>query len=280
MKVEMSLLKESASNLIPDNVVYSPKSGTKVHINKQSSHMHSEVQVIVLAGGLAQRMKHSGAKHLISVTQNKRVIDYTLQILMEMGVKNIVFSCVRYTADSFKNYVLKESPFCEYFQNAIFYVKQEAEGVMSAIREPFKVHCDRSRPLIIIHGDEILFVDLKKMYDFHLKQRHPITVYSTNHVQARNKMHLSVKNDKVLKVVHYNGDQKLIDAQKDQCNYTMTGLFIIQPSYIETALQSADSDILVYNACKKGSFYTYTTDSLFLNVNTLNEVEEARRSLK
>lgn len=240
-----------------------------------------EIHALVLAGGIASRMKNLDPKQLISITQSSRLIDFPMLMLANAGIQNITLSCVRHTVDPIIRHVRRSSEANPVYERSKFFVKEESEGVIPAIRDPINEYKLQDRPLVIIHGDEVLFVDLRKMYEYHTSNHHPITVCMMDDPMSKNKVFLQTdENARVVQVGRYPDDVTLSSASQFGYRYTMTGLWIVDQDYIDFLKSSKGADPFIFEASQRGILYGYRNSGLFFNCNTLEDIETTRRALE
>ncbi len=239
-----------------------------------------ETHALVLAGGIASRMKNSDPKQLIPITPSSRLIDFSMVMLANAGIQDVTLSCVRYTVDPIVQHVKRNAEVNPAYGKSKFFVKEEPEGVIPAIRDPIEGFNMGDKPLIIVHGDEVLYVDLRKMYEYHTSNRNPITVCMIDNPMSRNKVFLQTdENMRVVQVGRYPNDIALFSASAFGYCYTLTGLWIIDPDYIDFLKSSKGADPFIFEACKEGILYGYRNTGLFFNCNTLEDIETTRRTL-
>lgn len=238
----------------------------------------NQIPAIVLAGGLGSRMQSSSPKQLINILGEDKLLDYPLSILKKAGLKGVIFSFVKMTASYIIDHVTSSN-----YKNKKhkFFIKESPEGVIPAIKGPVEEFGLTERDLIIVHGDEILFTDLRKMHQFHKTNHHPITVCMANNPNSKNKIFFKTdKNLRVTQICRYPSDRKLNLATHYGYDHTMTGFWIINKEYIDLLINSEGADQFIFEACRKGILFGYHDEGLFFNCNTPEDIESARKSLR
>jgi len=240
-----------------------------------------ETHALVLAGGIASRMKNSDPKQLIPITLSRRLIDFSMDMLANAGIQGVTFSCVRYTVDPIVRHVGRNAEVNPIYGKSRFFVKEEPEGVIPAIRDPIEGFNMRDKPLIIVHGDEVLYADLRKMYEYHTSNHNPITACMIDDPMSKNTVFLQTDEDaRVVRVGRYPNDVTLSSASAFGYRYTLTGLWIIDPDYIDFLKSSKSADSFIFEVCKEGLLYGYRNTGLFFNCNTPEDIETTRRALE
>lgn len=271
------MVEERLASSIPNNL-----------IDKISSHPDgtscypplSEVPAIILAGGHQSRMKSRIPKHLIPVTPSLRSIDFPMQILTQAGVRTIYLSCVNDNVDYF-NQFLKESREKPGFGDARCCVLDEPKGVIPALGEPIQAYRMEETPVIVIHGDEVVSVDLDKMYEQHKALNSLVTMCVANNREAVNKIYFAFDPilKRIIKMQIYPEDTPIACARKAGFTHTMTGLWIIQPEKVRDLVISPDSHSFVTSCFRRGELFAYPTGNFFLNLNTQEQIHTARKRL-
>lgn len=234
---------------------------------------------IILAGGIALRMKSTDPKQLLPISAEAKLIDFPMRMLARAGIKDITLSCVQYTVDRIVQHFGSNSESDPTYQRSRFFVKEEPEGVIPALRDPIEEYHLRDRPLVIAHGDEVLFADVRKIYQSHRDNNHPITVCMTDDPMSKNKVFLRTdENDRIVQVGRYPDDVTLSQASRYGYNYTLTGLWIVDEAYIDFLKNSEGADPFIFRACQQGILYGYRNAGLFFNCNTPEDIEIARRA--
>lgn len=235
----------------------------------------SNVPALILAGGIGSRMNSNLPKQLLPIFKKKKLIDYPLEVLQNAGIKKIIVSCTKLTEGLIIDYI-KKSSFTNF--EPLIFAKDKPEGVIPAIKGPVEKFNLMREDLIIMHGDEILLTDLKKMYQFHIENKNPITIYMVSNPDSKNKVFLKTNiKYRVVKIGRYDGDRTLELASEYDFDHTITGLWIINRKYVDLLIKAEGADPFLFEACKRGLLFGYPDHGLFFNCNTPEDIKMAKK---
>lgn len=239
-----------------------------------------EANAIILAGGLGTRMEDSVPKPLIQVAPGVRIIDFPSRLLAGAGVEQVALSVSGRTVDNFRRYLTNGEAAADGFNTRLI-VKDDPEGVIPAIVQPVSELGMRDKPLIVVHGDELLDVDLAAMFRHHQESGNAITVCVSGNARAKNKIFFEIESadSRPRGATRFASDRRVIEAWEEGFTHTLTGLWIISVEQIQFLLSSPNSDAFIFNALERGLLRTYPANGLFMNMNTREDVEAARRLL-
>ena len=133
------------------------------------------MQAIILSGGKGQRLSpftNICPKGMLRI-ENKPILEYQIEWLKKSGTEKVVFAC-GYLGEMIKNYFGNGNKFSilvEYSE------EKEPLGRGGAIKKAWeKITTDE--PIVVLNGDIITEMDLKKMLDEHSKQKNILgTIY-------------------------------------------------------------------------------------------------------
>lgn len=128
-------------------------------------------ECIILAGGLGTRLRSSvpDLPKCMAPVAGKPFLQYLISYLLDQGVEKFIFS-LGYKHEVIEDFLLKNYPFLHYQIS----VETEPLGTGGAIR----LGCKKAgtRHLLVLNGDTMYKVDVKKMFAFHLQHNASCTL--------------------------------------------------------------------------------------------------------
>lgn len=134
------------------------------------------------------------------------------------------------------------------------------------------------KPIIVIHGDEIVKADLKSMYKQHVTLKSPVTACVADNKEILSKIYLTFDKDskRICRLGFYLEDTPIEKAKRDGFSHSIIGFWILQPETIGMLVSSTDSPEFLRRCFENGDLYAYPTGNFFLNINSLDQVKTAR----
>ena len=223
--------------------------------------MKKTIPMIIVCGGRGKRLGNLTKKipkPMIKINKQpllKQKIDYYKKI----GIGSF-YLCIGYKGEIIKNY----------FKNYLSEIFFSKAGIRSGIlKRIFKVLNNLNDPAIISYGDTLAKINLKKLYEFHIKSKSLMTIVAS-----------TIKNP--FGIIEYNSKSKLIKfIEKPLQNYFI-GYAVFSPKIIniipKKIINLPDSNGIVSAIellLKKKKVSVFKFDGLQFTVNSTKELLEA-----
>lgn len=231
---------------------------------------------LILCGGLGTRLKDITSdrtiKPAVNLTRKTSIIDVPISVMRLAGVRDIhlVTSDPDIDALRYRTGYVDKKDGIHYFSEGM------PKGPMSAL-QTFIKELNPQTPIIKANGDEVFIdLDLKAMYDKHMKDQQPITGLLTDDPEGSRIFRIFVDNNTDGKATRVDEYPYL---QSPDGGYHETGLWIINPSQFDLIISSNSWGEFLRKALARGSLYGYPTHVKFFNVNTPSDLAKARLAL-
>lgn len=221
-------------------------------------------KAIILAGGKGKRLRpltYKTPKPLLKI-KGKTVIEHIFKILKKFGINNIVIS-ICYKKSMIKDY-FKDG---KNFGVKINYIEEKKPLgtaapliLMDKIKETF----------IIVNGDNLFNLDLKKMYKMHKKNKSIATIALTKVKDAREYGSVTLKGDKIVHFIE----------KANKSNWVNSGYYILEPQVFNLlkgkkyAMLEKDVFPLLAN---QGKLFGYKDNGLWFDIGTIKNYENAKK---
>jgi len=226
---------------------------------------------IVLAGGFGKRLKNTIGVDIpkpMATINERPFLDYLFDYLFEQNIKNVVLS-VFYKHEIIKNYYGSN-----YKEINIFYsVDSEILGTGGAIKNALLMVNDEKN-IYVINGDTYFDVDLKILFNEHVKSENDIT-FSLKQMKNFDRYGI-VETDSSGLVL------SLQDKQYRENGNIDGGIYLINKNVfniLENQIQFSFNDFISNNIdnFKMGSVLF---DELFIDIGTPEDYEKAQKVLR
>jgi dTDP-glucose pyrophosphorylase len=172
---DIKRLRNLEYNLIP--ILNKDKTLNNIIILKEKKNI-LPVSAIIMAGGLGKRLyplTKTCPKPLLKIKE-KRVIDYTTDLLFKYGIKDLNF-CLHYNHEKFLKYFDSIS---NRDINIKYVIEEKRMGTIGGISlfDDFL-----NEDVIIINADIITSIDLENFYEFFLDNNSDLSVATRNYSQ-------------------------------------------------------------------------------------------------
>jgi len=133
----------------------------------------SEIDVLILAGGLGTRVSHllKGIPKPMTEFEGQPFLEWVLILLRKNGFRRIILS-IGYLGDKIKFYFGNGSK----WGLEISYV-EEKEPLDTGGAIKYSLSKVKSNPFFVLNGDSITLLDYKSFLTFHLKKEADISIY-------------------------------------------------------------------------------------------------------
>ena len=216
------------------------------------------MQVVVLCGGKGTRLSEYTEeipKPLINVG-HRPILWHIVQMYKKFGHKDFIF-CLGYKGDKIREYFKNEKDVkIEFIDTGLDTNKAER---IQKIR-----HLIKSEDFFVTYGDDLSDVDLKKLYDFHKKNKKTVTLTAVNLESQFGILEISRKNE----VVEFK--------EKPKLEYFMNGGFYVFSKKIFNYMKKGydlEKDVLK-GIAKAKQIAAFKHKGFWKSMNTLKDVIE------
>lgn len=226
-------------------------------------------KAFVLAGGKGTRLRpitYEIPKPLVPL-QNKPILEHVIDLLRAYDVRDIVIS-IGYLGEKIKEYFHDEK---RLGVKMTFVEEQEELGTGGPLRLAKNL---LKETFIMVNGDNLLNIDLYKMYQFHTETRATATIALTTVDDPSNYGVAVLEGNKIVKFVE---KPRREDAPSKLIN---TGLYILEPKIIDLVPPSGCSFIereVFPKIAERGELYGYLFSGQWFDTGTPERYEKALR---
>ena len=234
---------------------------------------YPSISSIILCAGKSSRLKNykKKSKVLIPLLNNKNSIDYNLDLLKNIKLRNVFVNTHRNSSE-IKNYFKKYN-----LKNLIFSHEKKLLGTCGAVKKIKNKNL--SDMLIVIYGDTICRVRLKNLIKFHITNKSNFTIVSN--------LSKNIKNIDIIKIKQKNILSEFIEKNPPKgisSAWVNSGIYIVNKSIINKINSSHydfSNDFIPQLLKKKMNIYVYKSRGKFLvidNKHLLNKTKNYLRS--
>jgi len=225
-------------------------------------------KAIILAGGEGTRLRpltYKTPKPLIPL-HRKALTEHVLDILKRFGVKEIILS-VCYMADKVKSYFGDGSK----FKVKIDYMKEEKPMGTAG---PLILMDKLDDTFIMINGDNLFNLDLRKMYKVHSKNKAIGTIALTQVEDVSSFGVARLKGEKILEFVE--------KPKKEEApsNFINSGYYILEPDVFDIVkgkkFAMMEKDVFPLLA-KEGKLFGYKDKGQWFDTGTFEDYEKVKK---
>ncbi|WXG46106.1 MAG: sugar phosphate nucleotidyltransferase [Candidatus Atabeyarchaeum deiterrae] len=225
------------------------------------------LKAFILAGGKGTRLRpitYEIPKPLVPL-QGKPILEHVIDLLRTYEVRDIVIS-IGYLGEKIKEYFRDEKR----FGVKITFVEEEQElGTGGPLRLAKHLLKDT---FIMVNGDNLMSIDLYKMYQTHRENRATATIALTTVDDPSSYGVAVLEGNKIIKFVEKPRKE---DAPSKLIN---TGLYILEPSVIDLISDGRMSFIekdVFPRIAEKGELYGYVFSGQWFDTGTPERYEKA-----
>ena len=216
------------------------------------------MQVVVLCGGKGTRLSEYTEeipKPLIDVG-GRPILWHILQIYKSFGHKDFIF-CLGYKGDKIKDYFKNNMGLNMHFEDT---------GLDTNKAERIKKvrHLIKDDNFFVTYGDDLSDIDIKKLYDFHKKNKKMVTL-------------TAVKLESPFGVLEFNKQGEVINfKEKPKLDYYMNGGFYIFNKKIFSYMKKGyDLEKETFaELAKSNQIVAFKHNGFWKSMNTLKDVLE------
>ena len=224
-----------------------------------NSNNKKKYNALILAGGKGERLKKkfkNTPKVLINLKKKKCSLDYNLLLLKKIQIKNI-FVNISENKEKFFSYKRKNNlNFKFVLENKLYGTAQSAYRILKKTREKYS---------IILYGDNISNLSLKKVINFHEKRKSNFTIVSNKSDNLKNSGVLTISKKNILKKIEEK-NKKI----KQKIGWVNSGIYIINHNLILKikSLRDFAYDFIPYLLAKKYKINVYKYNSKIFTIDT------------
>lgn len=225
-------------------------------------------KAIILAGGHGTRLRpltYKIPKALIPV-HGKTLTERVFDILKKFGVKRIILS-VCYMADKVKNYFGDGSK----FDVKIDYLKEEKPMGTAG---PLILMGNIDETFIMLNGDNLFELDLKRMYEVHSKNKSMATIALTQTPDPSQYGVARLEGDKILEFVEKP------KREEAPSNWISSGYYMLEPDVLDLVKgkRFAMMEVNVFPVlAKKGKLFGYKDEGQWFDTGTFEDYERVKK---
>jgi len=230
------------------------------------------MKAIILSAGKGTRIQeinHEIPKVLIPVA-NKPMLLWNIELLKKHGITDIAIN-THYMASQIKEYLDNGE---KYGVNIIYSYEEELLGTAGALKN-FKDFFDDT--FIVLYGDIISKVDLKKLIEFH-KQNNAagtLVVHKTDHPEDSDIVHID-ENNQIVNTIHKPGNN-------DFGTLGNAAMYILEPEvlhYINSEPCDFFKDVFPKMLKDGKKLMAYDTEEFIKDAGTPKRIAEVEKILK
>jgi MurNAc alpha-1-phosphate uridylyltransferase len=161
---------------------------------KARRYRRPDIQVVILAGGLASRLKNlteSRPKSLL-MFNGKAFLEYQLELLRQAGIKNIVL-CIGYLGEQIQEYIGNGE---KYGMHVQYSVEKMPLGTAGALKNAEPLLTD---PFFTMYGDSYVFVDFGKVIRYFQSNNLPALMTVYRNYNRFDRSNTAVRGHKVIR---------------------------------------------------------------------------------
>ena len=228
--------------------------------------------IVILTGGKGSRVNkllNGKSKPEINITSKKKIIDFQINQLIKLKKKIFFLSHVSFNI--LKNYVNNN------YSNKIkfeFIEEKKRSGTAGCLKHLIN---KKFNNFILIDGDLIFNVDLKKFLNFHKKKKSDCTllIHPNNHPYDSDSVEIN-QNSKVIKIYP---KRNIIKP-----NLCLSGMRIIKKEILKNIhpdkFQDFTKDFLIKIFKKNKKIYGYNSREYIKDVGTPERIKQAKMDIK
>lgn len=230
---------------------------------------------IILAGGFGTRLgdvTKDTPKPMLPIG-GKPILGYMLDNLIANGMKNIALA-IGYKADIIRGYV--DANYAGK-ANILYFEEEEPLGTGGAVKNIVETIKTKYGDVLVIFGDDISDIDVKRMYKFHREKNALVTISVTQVEDVSGYGVVEIQNGVVTNFVEKP------DPKKARSRMVFNGTDILSSEALamlpKTKSFSLSKDFLEH-AAKKGIIYAYETNHRWYPIDTPERYKRAKEKME
>ncbi len=231
-----------------------------------------DIKTVIIAGGVGKRLQGIATdkpKPMIDLL-GKPILEHILSHARKNGLSRFLLK-TGYLSKKIEDYFGNGGRFncaIEYF------VEKEPMGTCGGLK-----HLEKEKqPVVVLYGDVLINIDLRKIIDFHFERgaQATLVVHESRHPEDSDVVIMN-KSGEVEKLVHKPGNA-------DYGNITNAALYILNPECFSLIPESGSfdfgKDILPSLVKNKFKVYGYYTTEYLKDIGTAERLKEAENDLR
>ena len=231
--------------------------------------MKNKLDAVIIAGGLGTRLKQiQSIPKLLTSFGKKTNLEIIINNLDKHKINNKHLLCGK-DKDKIGNY-LKEK------KNCFLYAEQKLLGTAGCLT---RLKYEKlSKNLLVIYGDLLFNIDIKRFYKFHLEKKSDLTILSHPSDHLFDSDIIQTDKTNAVKKVHLKPHNKKLLSN----NNTMAGIFIIKKKLIKNIPRNKKYDfsknfLKFLNKKKKYKLFSYNTREYCKDFGTSKRLKNVRK---
>jgi len=228
-----------------------------------------DIDAVILCGGLGTRLRSvvKDRPKSMALVKQKPFLDILIKYLSKSGLRNFILG-IGYKGDFISDYYRAEPGAL----NIKFSIEKAPLGTGGAAKKALSM--TKSSPVLVLNGDSLCKIDIKKFLSFHLRHRALASL-----VLIPNRMHQDCGYVKMLK----SGLIKSFDekCKGRQCKFISAGIYLFDKKVINFMPKkrkfSLEYDL--FPRLTNNKFYGYKADSAFVHIGTPKGLKHAGRHI-
>lgn len=218
--------------------------------------------ILVLCGGRGERLKPLTNKIHKSLTKigNKTILQHLVEFFQKNKLKKFIFT-TGYKSQQIKNYLKKN--FINLEHNVI---DSGNANIIDRLKDVYKT---KSVDTIICYGDTLANINIKKYFNFLKKNK--------------NKIILTIYRPEIKFGIISLGKNNIVSnfQEKPKLNLWINIGYIYMPKIMINSLKKSNDFVkFLQKEIKKKNVVFFKHSDLHITVNTLSELDEAKKSIK
>jgi glucose-1-phosphate cytidylyltransferase len=218
--------------------------------------------ILILCGGRGERLKPLTNKTHKSLTKigNKTILHHLVEFFKKKKIQKFIFT-TGYKSKQIKNYLNKK-----FFDLEFDVVDSGNANIIDRLKDVYKI---KSLDTIICYGDTLANINIKKYFDFLKKNR--------------NKIILTIYRPEIKFGIVSLGKKNIVNnfQEKPKLNLWINIGYIYMPKIMINSLKKSNDFVkFLQKEIKKKNVVFFKHSDLHITVNTLSELDEAKKSIK
>ena len=250
-----------------------------------------DLSAIILVGGRGSRLKgltRYNSKPYISFFGKYRIIDFPLSSVSNSGIKQVGI-LTQYEPYELMKYIGSGEAFdldidnfgvtyltpYEKMTQELAIQKGTAQALNTQIENIKKMD---SKYILILSGDQIYKIDFNAVLKYHIKNKADLTIITKD---------LDEEKDDLRRfgIVEYDNKKRIISLdekpENPKTNHISLGMYLFTKEYLLSVLDKTEEypdfghDFIPYLIRKSDKIYAYNTDSIFMDLGTVESLYNA-----
>lgn len=233
---------------------------------------NNKISAIILCAGKSTRLKnyYKKTKILIPLLKNKSSLDFNIDLIKNLNLNKLYIN-INNNNFEIKDYLKKYN-----FNNLTFSLEKKILGTCGAVRKIKKKIYENT--LIVIYGDTICKIKMKKLINFHYSNKSNFTMVSNRLNDYKNSGVLKINKKNNLIDFHEKNKEKKIKSK-----WVNSGIYLINKNILEKIKNNHfdfSYDFIPYLINQKEKIFVYKSEGNFYTIDTKKLLENTRKKLR